>query len=501
MDQDLPVFSGILLLPPQGKLLIKKSWQQKFCVLYKASKFGIERLEIYDTVDDATASKNCSTRIITLENCVKIVQKSPTFITIITKTATYDFGTTTHASLREWLVALQSVAFRDDVSKISSIEEDNDLYCSSGEGIFHITLYPSEASQRCNLEPKPYMLVLTSTAIQLRNIDDDKLLFTWPYRYIRRYGYRSGKFTFEAGRKCESGEGTFHLLHSNQQEIFRCVATKMKSMKKLLSGESSPSLLDCVDHQFHAALSMEARSRSPLPPSPTTSTSIREIDSTNKSLNSFIEMSSESKSNRSFTGFTHIKSLKPRKPIQNIESSLSKKLEDYEPIDNYDKVEYRSDAWKTLGTDDVTHVEVVNDCDDLVECVPKIRPKAEIQMEPQTLPKASKIIQESPADLNENGDSYDRLNFFGSCSKLNVSKSGYKQLTAVTQVNHSNPQNNKNTSDDYDEVIPPIIESVRIADDSHLGYALIRKPPKEPPVDHQFHNDDPYAIISKPKQV
>ncbi|VEN41563.1 unnamed protein product [Callosobruchus maculatus] len=245
MQQEEAVHKGFLLLPPVGKLL-KKSWQHKYCLLFKSSKNGIERLEVYDAAD----SKEC--KIITLENCVKVHAKTPTTFCITTKTATHEFGTATEQNLNEWLSAIQSVAFPDEVSQVSCIEEDNDLYCSSGEGVFSVKLHPSPASQRCGLESKSYTLVLTSTAIQLRTVIDDRLLFTWPYCYIRRYGYKNGKFTFEAGRKCESGEGAFFLEHPKQQDIFRSLATKMKSMKKLLSGESTPSfwtaLISCKLH-------------------------------------------------------------------------------------------------------------------------------------------------------------------------------------------------------------------------------------------------------------
>lgn len=177
-------------------------------------------MEIYENLDDAVAN-NEPNRIITLENCIKISKKGQTYFAIVTKTATYEFNVSTEQQLKEWITALQSVCFRDDVSAVTSIVEDNDLYSPSGEGVFNVKLHASEASNRCGLDPIYYTLVLTTTAIELRRISDNRLLFTWPYCLIRRYGHKSGKFTFEAGRKCESGEGTFYLEHSNQHEIFR----------------------------------------------------------------------------------------------------------------------------------------------------------------------------------------------------------------------------------------------------------------------------------------
>ncbi|XP_066994957.2 docking protein 3 [Anabrus simplex] len=277
MEIDTPFKEGYLLFPPHGVLgQLKKSWHKRYCQLFKPSKHGIERLEVFDNELEVGKNSNEHSKIITLENCIKITPDAQrhhqNVFTILTRTNIYHFATSTEKEMTEWITAFQSIAFKDGCSK-QTIEEDNDLYCSSADGVFSVRLVPSEASTRCGLEPGNYTLVIASAAIQLRDCQEHHVLFMWPYRYIRRYGYRDGKFTFEAGRKCDTGEGTFHLEHSNEQEIFRCISSKMKSMRKLLSGESSstPGIV-CGDNQFHAALSMEAGSRSPLPPSPTSAT-------------------------------------------------------------------------------------------------------------------------------------------------------------------------------------------------------------------------------------
>lgn len=456
----------------------QKSWQQRYCYLYKASKFGIERLEVYDSYDKA---KGPPVRIITLKNCIKITPETDTRFTITTKanSCPYEFSAVNSDEKEKWLSAFQSVAFPDDVSAMTSIEEDNDLYCSSSEGIFNVRIHPSAASERCGLDSTTlYTLVLTSTAIQLKHTYDGAVLYTWPYCFIRRYGYKGGKFTFEAGRKCDSGEGTFYLEHSNQQEIFRVLSAKMKSMKKLLREDSNPSLplLECGDNQFHAALSMEARSRSPLPPSPTASTTLHDIDSSTSSTSSILDSDKKTRP-------------KPVKPPR--KSLAIKQINTYEPIDKYDKIEYRNDAWKTLGVDDIRHTEKPTlDNDDEVymswgdqKISPRVTP---------ALPRAPKIITQT-----SNDDNYDKLDFFGSSNKLNV-KSGYKQISVASGLNTVAAS----TFNDYDEV-QPAMEEIRLADDKHLGYALVRKTSgkEQKDVDHQFHNNEPYAVISKPKRV
>ncbi|BET01571.1 PTB domain (IRS-1 type) [Nesidiocoris tenuis] len=238
VSKDKPIRQGYLLVPP---LVLKKKWQKKYCVLYSFSNHGIERLELYDHEDDA--SKKSCTKLITLENCVKISldpQKNQQFaFSIITKTATHLFASTTSEDSVEWVIACQGVAFRDTQSS-TTIEEDNELYCPSGDaGVFHVILVSTDASTRCSLASGDYVLVVANEELQLRKSEAQTLLFTWPYRFIRRYSHKRGRFSFEAGRKCASGEGAFDFEHNNAQEIFKCVTCKMESMKQRLGGTRS----------------------------------------------------------------------------------------------------------------------------------------------------------------------------------------------------------------------------------------------------------------------
>lgn len=120
------------------------------------------------------------------------------------------------------------------------------------------------------------------------------------------------------------------------------------------------------------------------------------------------------------------------------------------------------------------------------------------------------ITQNSVTDLSDTY--YDTLNHFGSTSKLNTVKSGYKQVYPIP----INPVLEPPSYNEYDEVQCIDMEPVRPADDSYLGYAKIRKDPgkdalkevkdideniKDDSVNHQFHNEEPYAVISKPKRV
>ena len=452
-----------------------------------------------------------------------------------------------------WMSAFQSVAFKDNASS-QTIEEDNDLYCTSGEGIFSVKLAETNASKLCGLEPKSYTLVVAAAEIKL--LDGDNLLFTWPYRYIRKYGYRDGTFTFEAGRKCESGAGSFRLEHKNQQEIFRCIESKMKFMKKLLSGETSPSI-ECNDAQFHAALSMEAGSRSPLPPSPNSSSHLIDIDfssSSQKLLNSPtstidptplfkppppIPKQKPAKPPRKaiFTPALDKKHLEPEFP----EASMNSKYRRLHQIatpdhdssgstisqddkHSYDLVEVRSDAWRTHGIDRVPHMERLNQAsssdsnkeeeDSQYEMVTPLplssQSSTRSKLNSEIPTPTSPIIHNTFPNKSDESD-YDKLQHFGTIHKsdhnpayrtpnVNVPPRSLPLLSTTSDTNSN--QNNYDLVEDYSQVVDDMY-AVRLADDSHLGYGVIRKKSSNsnPEPEHKVYNDTEYAIVSKPKRV
>ncbi|CAG9134844.1 unnamed protein product [Plutella xylostella] len=545
MDQDDAVKSGHLLFPPAGgnvfsKFPKKKNWHQKYCILYNASNQGIQRLEIYDNKEDVNTA--VIPKIITLENCIKITHSSPNMITLLTKSHTQQISTQSEPETLEWLTALQAVAFRAADSNPVSCHEDNDLYCSSGEGVFSVKMCPSDASTRCGFEPTRYLLLLTATAIELRDVNDNKLYATWPYRYIRRYGYRQGKFTFEAGRKCDTGEGIFHLEHPNQSEIFQCLSLKMKTMKQMIGNDN----LHSPEHsEFNIQASLLPGSRSPLVAA--------KPDDLNLSSMSFKSSSVSSQQSSCTERDTaplmqkpalKPKPLKPPRKIVNIPKNINKVLptsfdesidcnkykvlDNYEPIDQvkrdpsppsvpYDKVEVRSEAWKTYGIDDPDHIEFTPNLGDNPNCL-KFISRSQDNLN-SSGPESSRIILLPSPAVDPEDENYDRLQYFGSTSKLSNKSSGYKKIETRPTTLALSELKNKDTWNDYDEV-ENVMQPARLADDSHLGYGVIRKPntpgPQVPTaaqaavlqnqvgledINHKNCNGTDYAIVSRPKRV
>ena len=71
--------------------------------------------------------------------------------------------------------------------------------------VFPVAVVENPQAKRCGLAGL-YELYVNNTDISLHNISKKDLLYSWPYRYIRRYGRTSKNFQFEAGRKCSSGK-------------------------------------------------------------------------------------------------------------------------------------------------------------------------------------------------------------------------------------------------------------------------------------------------------
>lgn len=515
---------------PIKSYCFQKNWQQKYCILYNASKEGIERLEIYDNKDDS--ANGAIPKIITLENCIKITHSSPNTITILTKSHTQQLCGLNEPETLEWLHSLQAVAFKDE-SNLLSCDEDNDLYCSSGEGIFSVKMCTSDASTRCGFESVRYLLLLTSTALELRDINDNKLYATWPYKYIRRYGYRQGKFTFEAGRKCDTGEGIFHFEHPNQTEIFKCLSLKMRTMKQLIGSENMNSP-EHSEFNIQPTANMFPGSRSPLVAT--------RPDELNLNSLSFKTTSVSSQNSETAPLLMPKPALKPKpqKPPRKI-INLSKNMKDipnsteesidfgrYKKLDNYemveakkeaspvavpyDKVEVRNEAWKTLGIDNPDHTEFTPNLADNPNCI-KLISKSQDNLNSGS--DSSRIILLPSPVVGPEDENYDRLQYFGSTTKLNRS-SRYKKIQARPTTLAVGDPKNKDTWNDYDEV-ENVMQTARLADDSHLGYGMIRKPSTPGPqvptaaqaaatvaleeINPTNCNGTDYAIVSRPKRV
>ncbi|XP_017815666.2 docking protein 3 isoform X1 [Papio anubis] len=100
-------------------------------------------------------------------------------------------------------------------------------------GEFPVVVQRTEAATRCQLKG-PALLVLGPDAIQLREAKVTQVLYSWPYHFLRKFGSDKGVFSFEAGRRCDSGEGLFAFHTPCAPDLCRAVAEAITRQRERL---------------------------------------------------------------------------------------------------------------------------------------------------------------------------------------------------------------------------------------------------------------------------
>ncbi|NXG04645.1 DOK1 protein, partial [Sakesphorus luctuosus] len=107
----------------------------------------------------------------------------------------------------------------------------NSIYYSRDEvNTFWVTVQRTEAAERCELRGT-YVLKAERDSLVLKEPRTNKILYVWPYRLLRRYGRDKVMFSFEAGRRCDSGPGNFTFETKQGNEIFRLVEASIQEQK------------------------------------------------------------------------------------------------------------------------------------------------------------------------------------------------------------------------------------------------------------------------------
>ncbi|NWX50389.1 DOK1 protein, partial [Steatornis caripensis] len=107
----------------------------------------------------------------------------------------------------------------------------NSIYYSRDEvNAFWVTVQRTEAAERCELRGA-YVLKAERDSLVLKDPRTNEILYVWPYRLLRRYGRDKVMFSFEAGRRCDSGPGNFTFETKQGNEIFRLVEASIREQK------------------------------------------------------------------------------------------------------------------------------------------------------------------------------------------------------------------------------------------------------------------------------
>ncbi|KAE8619232.1 hypothetical protein XENTR_v10009698 [Xenopus tropicalis] len=148
-----------------------------------------------------------------------------------------------------WVKALCSLAFPQErlplERKTSQPPEsglhlqENELYSTTRETGFVVRIRPTEASVRCGLNGI-YTLSTENSCLSLRDRQTGSSLYNWPYPYLRRFGRDKSMFSFEAGRRCTSGEGSFEFETPLGGQIFQAIECAINNKKEQVSEEAPP---------------------------------------------------------------------------------------------------------------------------------------------------------------------------------------------------------------------------------------------------------------------
>ncbi|XP_028855167.1 docking protein 1b isoform X2 [Denticeps clupeoides] len=274
----------------EGQLYVQhqkfgKKWKKNWFVLYPASQNGIARLEFYDCSGNSTekpSTKKLDKKIIRLSECISILpavtetcpKDNMSAFCVETNDKTHVFAAEKHVS-NEWVDKMCEIAFQGGSACLSSSESnvlqelqmaENLIYYSRDEvNEFWVTVQRTEASERCGLLGS-YCLKADRDSLIIKEAKSKKDVLVWPYKLLRRYGRDRVMFSFEAGRRCDSGPGNFTFETKQGNEIFMIVENAIREQKAQAEErhQSCPSLdSDCPALQQIRSAIVEGNSRDP----------------------------------------------------------------------------------------------------------------------------------------------------------------------------------------------------------------------------------------------
>lgn len=281
MDE-VAVKQGLLYL--QQQQTFGKKWRKFWAVLYRETPCSCAYLELYEGSGPPAPEKpkkaESGKKLIKLSNCVHVSEangdtSSPkeTVPFILETTDKRYLLATDSTEVAHWVGALCEVAFArsreerkapagKDGQLGSLAMEENSLYSSTIKGAptreFRVAVRTTESSERCQLWGS-FLLRAEEEALELWDLQTGSMLYAWPYRFLRRFGRDKVTFSFEAGRRCTSGEGNFEFETTQGNEIFQVIESAINVQRGL--GADEPRWGSPADDAFRVPVPVRTLSR------------------------------------------------------------------------------------------------------------------------------------------------------------------------------------------------------------------------------------------------
>uniref|UniRef100_A0A8C4S2U3 Docking protein 2 n=1 Tax=Erpetoichthys calabaricus TaxID=27687 RepID=A0A8C4S2U3_ERPCA len=260
----------------QGMLYLQqqrfgKKWKKTWCVVYGESICSIARIEILEFKDGVNISektekmlkKQDNKKVIKLNDCIRVTdiemdgcpKESIPFL-VETTEKLYVFAAES-SEMEDWVQTLCELAFpmkwnesqgpvkknsiHRPVKGTSTVAmEENSLYSSRATGTeFKVVIRKTDASERCNTRGT-YLLVAEEDSLILKDLKSRENVFLWPYKFLRRFGRDKTTFSFEAGRRCTSGEGNFEFETKHGGLIFQAIESAIQVKKSVVPEQKMP---------------------------------------------------------------------------------------------------------------------------------------------------------------------------------------------------------------------------------------------------------------------
>ncbi|XP_060621628.2 docking protein 3 [Anolis sagrei] len=266
---ECPVKDGILYIhhPKFGK----KAWRKVWAQLFADSPSGVARLEYFEAREGVKAEKATlrkgERKVIRLSDCVSVEraeeQSSPKDTTPFCLCMMERNCFLAVDQPDEWIECICQLAFQKPPGPCSAVVntpsprplmEENTIYSSWQEACeYPVVVFPTEASARCHLKGN-YLVVPLFDQLVLKDVQSGQTLYTWPYTFLRRFGQEKNLFSFEAGRRCSSGEGLFTFNTTRAAEICTTVSAAIDHQKAILlmDGDKKAGLSSVQDSKQKA---------------------------------------------------------------------------------------------------------------------------------------------------------------------------------------------------------------------------------------------------------
>ncbi|RXN20016.1 docking 2-like protein [Labeo rohita] len=248
-------------------------WKRYWLTLHPASRHGIARLELSEAVHERSTvvvRRHPERKVVRLADCVSVVKLPPhaeacpgenmAAFCVEMEDKRLVFAAEKE-SCGEWVDIICNIAFQKHTKSAPQPVprmEDNQIYMSREQLCeFKVVVLQNEASVRCGLKGQ-YWLQAGEDMLVLQDLETRRTVMEWPYKLLRRYGRDKILFSIEAGRRCESGPGTFNFETRQSEEILHLIESAIRQQKSL-----------AVTGDRHSPHSPRSRSpRSPLPRRP-----------------------------------------------------------------------------------------------------------------------------------------------------------------------------------------------------------------------------------------